>query len=72
MKKEFLDFLYEKRQLVIEQINSLVEKSKQNMAQCCDKMDTTNPYSKQIDASRLHLQTINQTINEYLNIHKNS
>lgn len=69
MKKEFLDFLYDKRSKLQIKIDNLVNSSKNPIHVCCKDMESQK-YDSSLDEVRLHIQSINLIISEYLLIHK--
>lgn len=70
MKKEFVDFLYEKRANVQNEINELVKKEKQPREIGSEKFEC--PIKSEIRAKRLHIQDINLLIESYFLIHTKS
>ena len=70
MKKEFLDFLYDKRAILQAKIDEMVKIQNEPVSVCCNSMPTSI-YNKPLEEVRLHIQSVNFIISEYLLIHKN-
>lgn len=67
MKKEFIDFLYEQRFKAQQEIDKLVEQDKQPRdANCSGCGDTIK---SRLEAFRLHIQSINKSIEKYFETH---
>ena len=70
MKKEFLDFLYELRGKVQLDIDKLVELSKQYKCRCCENMSSEDEVQAELRTRRSQIQSINDSIQKYLELHK--
>jgi len=68
MKKSYLDFLYERRGVVIGEIEILVEKDRLPRDGSCEGCG--NETKAAIEAKRNHLLDINKSIETYMLIHK--
>ena len=69
MKKEFLDFLYDKRASLQREIDELVRISREPIPLCCSEM-SSSVYNKELEAYRQHIQSVNFIISEYLSTYK--
>lgn len=70
MKKDYIDFLYDKRSLIKIEICRLVEVCKQPRAQCCDDMDSQFEPKAELRIRRSQLESIDDIINEYIETRK--
>ena len=70
MKKEFLDFLYELRGKVQLDIDELVELSEQDKCRCCENMSSEDEVQAELRTRRSQIQSINDSIQKYLELHK--
>lgn len=68
MKKEYLDFLYETRAVIQERITHLEELGRNPKDGNCQNCG--DPIRSELDATRKHIQTINLSIEQYLEVHQ--
>ncbi len=69
MNKIFIDYLYNLKHLVENDIEKLSELSKQPRTQCCDNMPMHNESEAELRTRRSQLGSIDETIERYLKYH---
>jgi len=71
MKKQFLDFIYGERFFILSEISRLTEAAEAPVPQCCDNMASDNEALAKLKVRKLQLSSINDIIEQYINIHHN-
>ena len=69
MQKKFLDKLYAVRGAILKDIAIYDKKSKDPIAQCCDKMEAINLNAELANAKRVELASIDAIIEAYIYVY---
>ena len=70
MKKEYLDYLYGLKSRIEADIDRLGKQTNNPTVQCCENMSSESEAMAELRTRRSQLSSLDETISNYLEIHK--